>query len=95
MRGCSAHTHCFLLTSNAVSTAPFPHPQRAAEGKCEARCVYVAPLESLVAAAAEEWRDKLGKGLGIEVAVLTGGGWMGGGKEGGWEREQAGLALPL
>lgn len=35
--------------------------------------MYVAPLESLVAAAAEEWREKLGKGLGIEVAVLTGG----------------------
>jgi replicative superfamily II helicase len=34
--------------------------------------VYVAPLEALVAEKFAEWSEKLGKGLGVKVARLTG-----------------------
>ncbi|KIY92870.1 small nuclear ribonucleoprotein [Monoraphidium neglectum] len=46
--------------------------QRAKEGKGVARCVYVAPLDAIVAERAADWREKFGKGLGLTVEVLTG-----------------------
>jgi hypothetical protein len=42
------------------------------EGKPLVHAVYVAPLEALVAEKYAEWRDTLGKKLGIKVARLTG-----------------------
>lgn len=46
--------------------------QRAADGKCAARCVYVAPLESLAKQRFADWSHKFGKGLGLSVVQLTG-----------------------
>eukprot|EP00878_Enallax_costatus_P009764 GHUV01010197.1.p1 GENE.GHUV01010197.1~~GHUV01010197.1.p1 ORF type:complete len:1043 (+),score=291.77 GHUV01010197.1:469-3129(+) len=43
-----------------------------ADGKPLVHAVYVAPLEALVAEKYVEWKEKLGKGLGIKVAKLTG-----------------------
>ncbi|PNH01001.1 U5 small nuclear ribonucleoprotein helicase [Tetrabaena socialis] len=45
---------------------------RAAEGKCSARCVYIAPHESLAKDVAAAWAAKFGEGLGVVVASLTG-----------------------
>ena len=47
--------------------------QKAKDGKGAARCVYVAPLDAIVAERAAEWRAKFGPGgLGLTVEVLTG-----------------------
>ncbi|GFR50198.1 hypothetical protein Agub_g12366 [Astrephomene gubernaculifera] len=45
---------------------------RAAEGKCTARCVYIAPHESLAQDVAAAWGTKFGEGLGVSVTQLTG-----------------------
>lgn len=46
--------------------------QRAAEGKCPARCVYIAPLEALAKERMQDWGKKFGDGLGLQVVELTG-----------------------
>uniref|UniRef100_A0A7S3QXY0 RNA helicase n=1 Tax=Dunaliella tertiolecta TaxID=3047 RepID=A0A7S3QXY0_DUNTE len=45
---------------------------RAAEGKCHARCVYIAPVEALAKERAADWGKKFGEGLGLKVVQLTG-----------------------
>ncbi|KAL6751574.1 RNA helicase, activating signal cointegrator 1 [Haematococcus lacustris] len=45
---------------------------RAAEGKCNARCVYVAPMAALAKERMADWSKKFGEGLGINVVELTG-----------------------
>ncbi|GIL50154.1 hypothetical protein Vafri_6292 [Volvox africanus] len=45
---------------------------RAAEGKCTARCVYIAPHESMARDVAVAWTAKFSDGLGVEVTQLTG-----------------------
>ncbi|PSC69011.1 U5 small nuclear ribonucleo 200 kDa helicase-like [Micractinium conductrix] len=46
--------------------------QRASEGKCTARAVYVAPLESLAEERYADWSVRFGGGLGLSVVQLTG-----------------------
>lgn len=46
--------------------------QRAAEGQCQARCVYIAPIEPLVTERLADWGLRFGKGLGLSVVRLTG-----------------------
>ncbi len=53
---------------------------RAEQGKCQARCVYVAPVEALAKERLQEWSAKFGDGLGLTVVELTGqcaGRWVG------------------
>jgi pre-mRNA-splicing helicase BRR2 len=45
---------------------------RAAEGKCAARAVYIAPLEALAKERFADWSAKFGRGLGLSVVQLTG-----------------------
>lgn len=45
---------------------------QASEGKCAARCVYVAPLEAIVAERYRDWQARFGAKLGINVVQLTG-----------------------
>ena len=45
---------------------------QAAAGKAHVRVVYIAPMESLAKERAAEWRERLGRGLGLEVFELTG-----------------------
>lgn len=45
---------------------------RAADGKCTARCVYIAPVEALAKERLRDWSEKFGMGLGVSVAQLTG-----------------------
>jgi pre-mRNA-splicing helicase BRR2 len=46
--------------------------QRAAEGKCTARCVYIAPMEALAKERLADWSTRFGQGLGLNVVQLTG-----------------------
>lgn len=46
--------------------------QQAAEGKCTARCVYIAPLESLAKERFTDWSKRFGQSLGLSVVQLTG-----------------------
>ena len=45
---------------------------RAADGKCAARCVYIAPLPALAKERLADWSKKFGVGLGLSVVELTG-----------------------
>lgn len=45
---------------------------RAADGKCPARCVYIAPMEALAKERFNDWSQKFGEGLGVSVVELTG-----------------------
>lgn len=45
---------------------------RALEGKCPARCVYVAPTEAIVRERLRDWEARFGKVLGLAVRSLTG-----------------------
>lgn len=40
---------------------------RASEGKCNARCVYIAPMEALAKERFADWSKKFGEGLGVKV----------------------------
>ncbi|KAL4451451.1 hypothetical protein ABPG75_007113 [Micractinium tetrahymenae] len=46
--------------------------QRASEGKCSARAVYIAPLEALAKERLADWSKRFGTGLGLNVVQLTG-----------------------
>ena len=46
--------------------------QKALDGSGTARCVYVAPLEAVVNQRYEDWAQRFGKGLGLNVVKLTG-----------------------
>ncbi|EFN58670.1 hypothetical protein CHLNCDRAFT_140958 [Chlorella variabilis] len=46
--------------------------QQAAEGKCTARCVYIAPLESIAKERFADWGKRFGQGLGLNVVQLSG-----------------------
>ncbi|CAG9460374.1 unnamed protein product [Pedinophyceae sp. YPF-701] len=46
--------------------------QRALNGECAARCVYVAPKDALCDERYQDWSARFGKGLGLTVLRLTG-----------------------
>ena len=57
------HTPALVSLSHSLTPTPTPTPS----------CVYVAPLDAIVAERAADWRDKFGPGgLGLTVEVLTG-----------------------
>lgn len=45
---------------------------RALNGKCQARCVYVAPGEASAKERMKDWGKRFGEGLGLSVQELTG-----------------------
>ncbi len=72
MKTPSPHTHKHTPhTTQKTHKHKHPHPQ-ASQGKGTARCVYIAPLESLALERYKDWQQRFGQRLKINVVQLTG-----------------------